>query len=81
MAVIIGAMIVLSVGNYGLLKLIALQMEESKLEVEIQQVKDAQKSLDSLIKKLETDSLYIERQAREQLQMQKPKEKVYKIVP
>ncbi len=84
--VIIGSVIgVLFLGfvlfsEYGLWTRFGLEFKKNNLEEEVAEAQHTQDSLVKMIKVLKTDTLEIERIAREEYGMVKPGEKVY-IVP
>ncbi len=82
---LIGALIALPLGGYvlfssrGIVSRIELEWEKHKLLSNIETMKMQQDSLKAVIKRLETDTLLIEKLARERYGMTKPGEHVFII--
>jgi cell division protein FtsB len=67
-------------GDYGLLNIWSQHGQIEKMEQEIHRLRAEQLDLKQQCVKLENDSTYIEKEAREELGMVKPGEKVYQFV-
>ena len=70
----------ITISDFGLMKLIELKREQTKLEKEIHQLTVQQINLNDEITNLKTNSAYIEKIAREKFMMAKPGEKVFKVI-
>ena len=68
---------ILFFADYSLWTRIRLEMEKRDLQEQIAQQQRRRDSLRKLIKRLQTDTLYIEKLAREQYGMVRPGEEVY----
>lgn len=68
-------------GDYGLLKIWSQRKEIDGLEQEIHRLQAEQMDLKQECQQLKTDSLYVEKKAREELGMVREGEKVYQFVP
>lgn len=68
-------------GDYGLLKMWSQHREIEKLKSEIHRLRAEQQDLKQECLWLETDTLYIEKKAREELGMVREGERVYQFVP
>jgi cell division protein FtsB len=68
-------------GDYGLLKIWSQRKEIGDLERETHRLQAEQMDLKQECKQLKTDSLYIEKKAREELGMVREDERVYQFVP
>tara|TARA_B100001750_G_C15152339_1_gene420212 strand:+ start:196 stop:510 length:315 start_codon:yes stop_codon:yes gene_type:complete len=66
--------------DFGLMKLVELKREQTKLEREIHQLTKQQINLNNEISDLKTNTEYIEKIAREKFMMAKPGEKVFKVI-
>ena len=66
--------------DFGLVKLVELKREQTKLEREIHQLTKQQINLNNEISDLKTNVEYIEKIAREKFMMAKPGEKVFKVI-
>ena len=66
--------------DFGLVKLVELKREQTKLEREIHQLTKQQINLNNEISDLKTNAEYIEKIAREKFMMAKPGEKVFKVI-
>ncbi|MGB7568843.1 MAG: septum formation initiator family protein [Chitinivibrionales bacterium] len=67
-------------GNNSIINLYSSHLDIKKKEREIQKKRKEMDSLTTEIKKLKTDTLYMERIAREKLGMAGKNEKVYKFI-
>lgn len=67
-------------GGEGLINLYRSHLASKRMASEMNQLHTAIDSLKIVIEKFQTDTVYIERFAREKLGMSKPGEKVYKII-
>lgn len=67
-------------GNNSIINLYSSHLDIKKKEREIQKKRKEMDSLATEIKKLKTDTLYMERIAREKLGMAGKNEKVYKFI-
>jgi len=68
-------------GDYGLLKICSQRRDIEKLKREISRLRAEQQDLKQECLWLETDTLYIEKKAREELGMVREGERVYQFVP
>ena len=68
------------INDFGLIKLIELKREQTKLEREIHQLTKQQINLNDDILNLKTNNAYIEKIAREKFMMAKPGEKIFKVI-
>jgi len=68
-------------GAKGLYQQVRLRLERRKLQKEITALKVRQLELQAEVHRLETDSTYLERLAREKYRLAKPGEKIYLLVP
>jgi cell division protein FtsB len=68
-------------GDYGLLKIWSQHRQIEELKGETRRLRAEQLDLKQERIRLEEDSLYIEKKAREELGMVKPGERVYQFVP
>ena len=68
-------------GDYGLLKIFSQRREIENLQREISRLRAEQQDLKQECLWLETDTLYIEKKAREELGMVREGERVYQFVP
>jgi cell division protein FtsB len=68
-------------GARGFLAMRRQQQEKEKLQQEIQQIEQQNRSLGGDIQRLKTDPEYIERLAREQHGLARPGEHVFKLPP
>lgn len=68
-------------GDYGLLKIWSQRQQIEELRQQIHRLHAEQQDLKQECLQLETDSLYIEKKAREELGMVKKGERVYQFVP
>jgi cell division protein FtsB len=68
-------------GDHGLLKIWSQRREIESLQHHIQRLRAEQQDLKQECLWLETDTLYIEKKAREELGMVREGERVYQFVP
>ena len=68
-------------GSQSILKLLALQQEKEKLEIQKKELVQENDTLKNEIEKLKKDEKYIEKVAREKFNMKKKDEEVYLIEP
>ena len=68
-------------GNYGLYRLIQIDMEQSELQDEIELLQEEQLELEEVRKKLTSDLDYIEKIAREKYGMIRKGERVFIVMP
>ena len=68
-------------GDYGLIKIWSQRREIESLKREIERLQAEQLDLKKECLRLQTDSLYIEKKAREELGLVKDGERVYQFVP
>lgn len=81
-AIIIGMIVIVFVtGRKGLIRLVQLRIEESKLKSDIGKLNKNNVRLSEEIEKLQKDPKTIEKIAREELGLVKKGETVYKFVP
>lgn len=80
-AVAIGSIILISIGDYGLLKMLKIQRDRDQILGQVDDIKQEIGRIETKIEKIQTDSAYIEKEARERLGMSKPGEKIYRTVP
>lgn len=81
-AIIIGMIVIVFVtGRKGLIRLVQLKIEESKLKSDIGKLNKNNVRLSEEIEKLQKDPKTIEKIAREELGLVKKGETVYKFVP
>ena len=71
--------VVLILNDSGLITYFKLKKEHTGLVEELQSLSMQQNSLMTEINKLQTDSLYIEKIAREKFMMVRPGEKVFRV--
>jgi len=79
--VIIGSIILLSIGDYGLMKMLKLQHDKDQISKQVDDILQEIDDIKEEIEKIQTDSAYIEKEARERLGMSKSGEKIYRTVP
>lgn len=81
-AIIIGILVIVFVtGRKGLIRLMQLKIEESKLKSDIGKLNKNNVRLSEEIEKLQNDPKTIEKIAREELGLVKKGETIYKFVP
>jgi len=80
-AIFISVFAFILISDHGLIKRFALESEKSNLTNRIEQEYKVKDSLNSIIKKLQNDTLEIERIAREKYGMVKSGEEVFYIKP
>lgn len=68
-------------GDYGLLRIWSQRRQIEELRRETHRLRAEQLDLNQECMRLETDSLYIEKKAREELGMVRKEERVYQFVP
>lgn len=67
-------------GPYGSLRLISLFKEKKEVKIEIKELEAEIMDMEQRKEKLENDSFYLEKEAREKLGMAREDEKIYKFV-
>ena len=77
---IVFGFLILLINDFGLVKLIKLQRQKNKLEKDLTALYSQQTSLRETIYRLQFDSTYINKIAREKYMMVLPGEKVYRVL-
>lgn len=67
-------------GPYGFLRLVSLFKEKQEVKLEIKELEAEIMDMEQRKEKLENDSFYLEKEAREKLGMAREDEKIYKFV-
>jgi cell division protein FtsL len=67
-------------GPYGSLRLVSLFKEKQEVKLEIKELEAEIMNMEQRKEKLENDSFYLEKEAREKLGMARKGEKIYKFV-
>jgi len=67
-------------GPYGFLRLVSLFKEKQEVKLEIKELEAEIMDMEQRKEKLENDSFYLEKEAREKLGMARKDEKIYKFV-
>ena len=70
---------ILTINDFGVIKLISLQKEKNKLSIQLEILDIQQNKLHQEIYRLQHDQAYIEKIARERYMMVLPGEKVFRI--
>ena len=73
-------LVFLSTGSRGTIKLWQISSEVNTLKTDIQELEEEKKRLQEIKDKIENDSTYLEKIAREKYKMKKKGEKVYEII-
>ena len=67
-------------GPYGFLRLVSLFKEKQEVKLEIKELEAEIMDMEQRKERLENDSFYLEKEAREKLGMARKDEKIYKFV-
>ena len=67
-------------GPYGTLRLLSVLKEKKEVKIEIKELEAQIRDMEQRKERLENDSFYLEKEAREKLGMARKDEKIYKFV-